>query len=34
MTPVVVLIGAGIGAGLALIVGGLWSTASPVRGCR
>jgi tight adherence protein B len=31
MTPVVVLIGAGIGAGLALIVGGLWSTASPVR---
>jgi len=31
MTPVVVLIGAGIGAGLALVVGGLWSTASPVR---
>jgi Flp pilus assembly protein TadB len=31
MTPVVVLIGAGIGAGLALTVGGLWSTASPVR---
>jgi tight adherence protein B len=31
MTPVVVLIGAGIGAGLALVVGGLWSTAPPVR---
>ena len=31
MTPVVVLIGAGVGAGLALVVGGLWSTASPVR---
>ncbi len=31
MTTVVVLIGAGIGAGLALIVGGLWSTASLVR---
>ena len=31
MTPVMVLIGAGIGAGLALVVGGLWSTASPVR---
>jgi len=31
MTPVVVLFGAGIGAGLALLVGGIWSTDSRVR---
>ena len=31
MTPVVVLIGAGIGVGLALVVSGFWSTGAPVR---
>jgi hypothetical protein len=31
MTPVVVLFGAGIGVGIALVVGGIWSTGSPVR---
>jgi hypothetical protein len=31
MTPVVVLFGAGIGVGIALVVGGIWSTESPVR---
>jgi Flp pilus assembly protein TadB len=30
MTPVVVLFGAGIGAGLALLIGGIWSTGSRV----
>ena len=29
MTPVVVLFGAGIGAGLALLIGGMWSTGLP-----
>ncbi len=29
MTPVVVLFGAGIGVGLALVIGGIWSTARP-----
>jgi Flp pilus assembly protein TadB len=31
MTPVVVLLGAGVGIGLALVVGGLWPSATPVR---
>jgi hypothetical protein len=31
MTPVVVLFGAGIGVGIALVIGGIWSTGSPVR---
>ena len=31
MTPVVVLFGAGIGVGIALIVSGLWSTSAPVK---
>jgi tight adherence protein B len=31
MTPVVVLFGAGIGVGLALLIGGIWSTRSPVK---
>jgi tight adherence protein B len=30
MTPVVVLVGAGIGVGIALIASGLWSTGAPV----
>ena len=30
MTPVVVLFGAGIGAGIALLIGGIWSTGSRV----
>jgi len=30
MTPVLVLFGAGIGVGLALVIGGIWSTGSPV----
>ena len=28
MTPVVVLFGAGIGVGIALVIGGIWSTGS------
>jgi len=31
MTPVVVLVGAGIGAGIALVLFGLWPTSPPVR---
>lgn len=31
MTPVAVLLGAGFGIGLALVVGGLWPTATPAR---
>jgi Flp pilus assembly protein TadB len=31
MTPVVVLVGAGIGVGIALVIGGIWSTGYPVR---
>ena len=30
MTPVVVLVGAGIGVGLALVISGFWSTGAPV----
>ena len=30
MTPVVVLIGAGIGVGIALVISGIWSTGPPV----
>ena len=30
MTPVVVLVGAGIGVGIALVLGGLWPTSAPV----
>jgi len=31
MTPVAVLFGAGIGVGLALVIGGIWSTARPAK---
>lgn len=31
MTPVAVLFGAGVGAGLALVIGGIWSTVRPQR---
>jgi tight adherence protein B len=30
MTPVVVLVGAGIGVGIALVISGIWSTGAPV----